>query len=255
MNRPLPPNLLSRVRVRAPCSRRAALLRAVALMLAGAGAFKAAPSLAAERAVVIPAPTDDATPSSAATTDTAVFAGGCFWGVQGVFQHVKGVTNAVSGYAGGDETGAHYESVGSGRTGHAEAVAITYDPRQISYGHLLQIYFSVAHDPTELNRQGPDIGTQYRSTVFAQNAEQARVAKAYIEQLDKTKRFGRPIATTIELHKRFFPAEAYHQDYLTRHPNQPYIVFNDLPKIENLKKVFPDRYRADPVLVGNRVPG
>lgn len=231
-------------------SRRTAL--GAAVLFAGAAALRIGPSLAAESAVTIPGPAADLAASNA-TTETAVVAGGCFWGVQGVFQHVKGVTNAVSGYAGGDEKTARYESVGSGRTGHAEAVAITYDPKQISYGRILQIYFSVAHNPTELNRQGPDRGPQYRSTIFAQDAEQARVAKAYIEQLDKTKNFGQPIVTTIELQKRFFPAETYHQDYLTRNPSQPYIVYNDLPKIENLKKVFPDRYRAEPVLVGNRV--
>ncbi len=231
---------------------RRTLLSAVAL-LGGAALWKAMPSIAAENAVVIPAPADDAASAAAASTaatETAVVAGGCFWGVQGVFQHVKGVTSAVSGYAGGDEKTAKYESVGSGSTGHAEAVRITYDPKQISYGRILQIYFSVAHNPTELNRQGPDRGTQYRSTVFAQSPEQARIAKAYIGQLDAAKTFGGPIATTIETQKRFFAAEGYHQDYLTRNPNQPYIVFNDLPKIENLKKVFPDRYRATPVLVG-----
>ena len=228
--------------------RRSVMLAAVAL-LGGVALWKAAPSLAAENAVVIPAPADDAA-SAASATETAVIAGGCFWGVQGVFQHVKGVTGAVSGYAGGDEKTAKYESVGSGSTGHAEAVRITYDPKQISYGRILQIYFSVAHNPTELNRQGPDRGTQYRSTVFAQSPEQARIAKAYIAQLDAAKTFSGPIATTIETQKAFFPAEGYHQDYLTRNPNQPYIVFNDLPKIENLKKVFPDRYRATPVLVG-----
>jgi peptide-methionine (S)-S-oxide reductase len=231
---------------------RRTLLGAVAL-LGGAALWKAVPSFAAENAVVIPAPADDASSAAAASTaatETAVVAGGCFWGVQGVFQHVKGVTSAVSGYAGGDEKTAKYESVGSGSTGHAEAVRITYDPKQISYGRILQIYFSVAHNPTELNRQGPDRGTQYRSTVFAQSPDQARIAKAYIAQLDAAKSFGGPIATTIETQKRFFTAEGYHQDYLTRNPSQPYIVFNDLPKIENLKKVFPDRYRATPVLVG-----
>ncbi len=231
---------------------RRTLLGAVAL-LGGAALWKAVPSFAAENAVVIPAPVDDASSAvaaSTAATETAVVAGGCFWGVQGVFQHVKGVTSAVSGYAGGDEKNAKYESVGSGSTGHAEAVRITYDPKQISYGRILQIYFSVAHNPTELNRQGPDSGTQYRSTVFAQNPDQARIAKAYIAQLGAAKSFGGPIVTTIETQKRFFAAEGYHQDYLTRNPNQPYIVFNDLPKIENLKKVFPDRYRATPVLVG-----
>lgn len=230
---------------------RRGVLGALAI-LAGVSAFRAIPAVAEEGAVVIPAPAEDSVASNAAT-ETAVIAGGCFWGVQGVFQHVKGVTNAVSGYAGGDEKTARYESVSSGGTGHAEAVAVTFDPRQISFGRILQIYFSVAHNPTELNRQGPDRGTQYRSTIFAQNAEQARVAKAYIDQLGKAKSFGQPIVTTIELQKRFFPAEAYHQDYLTRNPSQPYIVFNDLPKIENLKKVFPDRYRAEPVLVRGRV--
>ena len=219
-------------------------------LLGGAAAWKAAPSFAGESAVVIAPPADDTpTAATATTTETAVLAGGCFWGVQGVFQHVKGVTNAVSGYAGGDEKTAKYEVIGSGRTGHAEAVRVTFDPKQISYGQILQIYFSVVHNPTELNRQGPDRGTQYRSTIFAQNVEQARIAKAYIAQLDKAKSFGEPIVTTIEMQKRFFDAEAYHQDYLTRNPNQPYIVFNDLPKIENLKKVFPDRYRATPTLV------
>jgi len=237
---------------RALVSRRTAL--GAAGLLAGFAALRMVPTMAAERAVELPAPAQDLG-DAGATTATAVFAGGCFWGVQGVFQHVKGVTNAVSGYAGGDEATARYESVGSGRTGHAEAVAVRYDPRQISYGRLLQIYFSVAHDPTELNRQGPDSGTQYRSTVFAQNAEQARVAQAYIAQLDAARRFDAPIVTTIELHKRFFPAEAYHQDYLTRHPSQPYIVINDLPKIDNLQKVFPERYRAEPVLVGQHNAG
>ena len=184
-----------------------------------------------------------------ATTRTAVFAGGCFWGVQGVFQHVEGVTRAVSGYAGGEAATAQYEKVGSGRTGHAEAVRVTYDPRQVSFGTLMQIYFSVAHDPTELNRQGPDVGPQYRSTIFAADAEQARLAQAYIDQLDSAKLFGARIATTIEHGRAFYPAEDYHQDYLTLHPRQPYIAIHDLPKIENLKRLFPDRYRAEPVLV------
>ena len=198
----------------------------------------------------VPDPTAAATGSgTTAKTETAVFAGGCFWGVQGVFQHVKGVTNAVSGYAGGDVSTAHYEQVGSGRTGHAESVRITYDPQQISYGKLLQIYFSVAHDPTELNRQGPDSGTQYRSTVFAENADQARIAKDYIAQLDQAKTFGKPLATTIETGKGFYPAEGYHQDYLTLNPTQPYIAINDLPKVADLKKFFPESYKAEPSLV------
>lgn len=224
-------------------------LRLAEVLLAGSLAWNTAPAWAGDAAVLLPPPLENGA-ANAATSDTAVFAGGCFWGVQGVFQHVAGVSRAVSGYAGGDVRTARYEEVGSGRTGHAEAVRISFDPRIISYGQLLQIYFSVAHDPTELNRQGPDSGTQYRSTVFAQNPEQARVARAYIAQLDQAKRFGQRIATTVELQKPFFEAEAYHQDYLTLHPHQPYIVVNDLPKVANLKKVFPDQYRATPVLVG-----
>ena len=207
------------------------------------------PSWAAERATVVPPPADDPA-AGAATTETAVIAGGCFWGVQGVFQHVKGVSSAVSGYAGGDASSATYEATSSGRTGHAEAVRITYDPKQISYAQLLQIYFSVAHDPTQLNRQGPDTGTQYRSTIFAANPEQARIARSYIAQLDRAKVFGKPIATTIEPLKAFYPAEAYHQDFMTRNPDHPYIAINDLPKVDNLKKVFPASYRPKAVLVG-----
>ncbi|HZY52120.1 MAG TPA: peptide-methionine (S)-S-oxide reductase MsrA [Reyranella sp.] len=201
----------------------------------------------AETAHEIPAPAVDAPASGG--PQTLVVAGGCFWGVQGVFQHVTGVTSAVSGYAGGEPATAHYEMVGSGRTGHAESVKITYDPGKVSLGKLLQVYFSVAHDPTQLNRQGPDVGTQYRSTIFAMNDEQAKVAQAYIDQLDTTKLFGRKIVTTIERGRAFYPAEGYHQDYLTLHPSQPYIVFNDLPKIENLKRMFPAIYRTEPVLV------
>ncbi|WP_296380560.1 peptide-methionine (S)-S-oxide reductase MsrA [Reyranella sp.] len=201
----------------------------------------------AETARPLPPPAADEKADDA--TRTAVFAGGCFWGVQGVFQHVEGVTRAVSGYAGGEASTAHYEKVGSGRTGHAESVKVTYDPRKVSFGTLLQIYFSVAHDPTELDRQGPDSGPQYRSTIFVGDDEQARLAKAYIDQLDAAKSFGKKIATTIERGRTFYPAEDYHQDYLTLHPRQPYIVINDLPKVENLKRLFPDRYRAEPVLV------
>jgi peptide-methionine (S)-S-oxide reductase len=208
------------------------------------------PSLAAESAHVIAPPTIDG-PAAQATSEVAVLAGGCFWGVQGVFQHVEGVTSAVSGYAGGAKDTARYELVGSGSTGHAEAVRITYDPRKISYGRLLQIYFSVAHNPTELNRQGPDVGTQYRSAVFPTSVEQARVANAYIAQLNQAHAFKAAIVTRIEPDKSFYPAEAYHQDFLTRNPRHPYIVFNDLPKIADLKRVFPDLYRDDPVLVAN----
>jgi peptide-methionine (S)-S-oxide reductase len=223
---------------------------AMLALAAGAALWHVVPSFAAEPAVVIPAPAEDAAAASGTGPETAVIAGGCFWGVQGVFQHVKGVTSAVSGYAGGEASTARYGEVGSGRTGHAESVRITYDPKQISYGRLLQIYFSVAHNPTELNRQGPDSGTQYRSTIFTANADQARIAKAYIAQLDRAKVFGKPIATTVEPLKGFYAAEAYHQDYLTLNPTQPYIAINDLPKIENLKRVFPDSYRSKPVLVG-----
>ncbi|MGC4060778.1 MAG: peptide-methionine (S)-S-oxide reductase MsrA [Aquabacterium sp.] len=204
---------------------------------------------AAEQAVVVPPPVTDAAPATG-PMETAVLAGGCFWGVQGVFQHVQGVSSVVSGYAGGKAETAHYEMVGSGDTGHAESVRIAFDPRKISYGRLLQIYFSVAHNPTELNRQGPDSGTQYRSTIFTANAEQARVAQAYIGQLDQAKTFGKPLATTVEPLKGFYAAEGYHQDYLTLHPEQPYIAINDLPKVENLKRLFPALYRDKPVLVG-----
>ena len=223
---------------------------AVLALAAGAALWRVAPSFAAEAAVVIPPPAEDPPAAPGASVETAVIAGGCFWGVQGVFQHVKGVTGAVSGYAGGQASTARYDEVGSGRTGHAEAVRITYDPKQISYAQLLQIYFSVAHDPTQLNRQGPDTGTQYRSTIFAANPEQARIARSYIAQLDRAKVFGKPIATTLEPLKAFYPAEAYHQDFMTRHPDHPYIAINDLPKVDNLKKVFPASYRPKAVLVG-----
>ena len=205
----------------------------------------------AEQAVVIPAPAVDM-PASDAATAVAVFAGGCFWGVQGVYQHVEGVLKAVSGYAGGAKETAHYEMVGEGNTGHAETVQITYDPSKVTYGKLLQIYFSVAHNPTQLNYQGPDHGPQYRSTIFPVNAQQRDVAEKYIAQLNKAKVFSRPIVTTLEDGKTFYPAEAYHQDYLFLNPRQPYIAINDIPKVENLEKVFPDIYRAKPVLVQAR---
>jgi peptide-methionine (S)-S-oxide reductase len=200
-------------------------------------------------AMRVPAPAMDE-PAGTSTSAVAVVAGGCFWGVQGVYQHVKGVTSAVSGYAGGAKNTAEYERVGGGRTGHAESVQITYDPRVISYGRLLQVFFSVAHDPTELNRQGPDEGPQYRSAIFPLSAGQAAIAKAYIAQLDQAKVFGARIATTIEDGKAFYPAEAYHQDFLTLNPNNPYIVVNDLPKIDDLKRLFAEVYREKPVLVG-----
>ncbi len=202
----------------------------------------------AEEARVVPAPAVDEQANGKAS-EVAVVAGGCFWGVQGVFQHVDGVTSAVSGYDGGDKATAHYEMTSSGETGHAESVQITFDPRKVSYGRILQVYFSVAHDPTELNRQGPDEGTQYRSAIFPANDEQARVAKAYIAQLDSAHLFGAPIVTTIEPGRTFYRAEDYHQDFLAKNPGYPYIVFNDLPKIANLKHLFPALYRAEPVLV------
>jgi len=217
------------------------------LLLALAAGFTATRS-SAEEARALPPPTLDE--PAAASSEVAIFAGGCFWGVQGVFQHVQGVTGAVSGYAGGEAGTAQYETVSDGTTGHAESVRVTFDPRKVSYGRLLQIYFSVAHDPTQLNRQGPDSGTQYRSALFPTNGEQAKVAKAYIAQLDAAHVFGAAIVTRIEPGRAFFPAEAYHQDFLYRNPTYPYIVFNDLPKVASLKRLFPQQYRSDPVLVG-----
>ncbi len=223
----------------------AAVIGALALLVLFAA--RLTPS-AAEGAVPIPPPALDET-AVTAQTEVAVLAGGCFWGVQGVFQHVDGVISATSGYAGGDKTTADYSRVSNGDTGHAESVRIVYDPSKVSYGKLLRIYFSVAHDPTELNRQGPDHGTQYRSAIFPTDTDQAKIAKAYIGQLDAAHVFNAPIVTTIEPGRTFYPAEAYHQDYLTLHPNAGYIVINDLPKVENLKRLFPDAYRDKPVLV------
>jgi peptide-methionine (S)-S-oxide reductase len=180
---------------------------------------------------------------------TAVFAGGCFWGVQGVFQRVHGVSQAVSGYSGGSEKTAMYELVGSGLTGHAESVKVTYDPKKVSYGTLLQIFFSVVHHPTQLNRQGPDSGTQYRSAIFYADAAQKETAEKYIAQLDGAKSYPKKIVTQVVPLVAFYPAEAYHQDYLTLHPTSGYIVYNDLPKIANLKEIFPQQYRAEPALV------
>jgi peptide-methionine (S)-S-oxide reductase len=202
----------------------------------------------AEDAQPIPPPALDER-TGQQSTETAVLAGGCFWGVQGVFQHVDGVTRAVSGYAGGSKATAEYETVSTGSTGHAESVQITFDPRQISFGRILQIYFSVAHDPTELNRQGPDFGTQYRSAIFPQSEEQDRIAVAYVAQLGQAHAFSSPVVTRIEPGKAFYPAEAYHQNFLTNHPANPYIVINDMPKIASLKRIFPTLYRADPALV------
>ena len=236
-------------RTREPVIRR----RVLAALAAAGGLLAAWPWLgaqaAAEAATQIPAPSFSAATESGSEPRTIVFAGGCFWGVQGVFQHTKGVLNAVSGYAGGSKATASYAMVGSGMTGHAEAVAVTYDPRQISYGQLLQIYFSVVHDPTQLNRQGPDAGTQYRSAVFYADAAQQQLTNTYIAQLDAAKVFRSKIVTRLEPLNGFYPAEDYHQDYATLHPESGYIRSFDLPKIANLKKLFPQWYRDAPVLV------
>ena len=225
----------------------AALLLGIPIVLRGL------PS-AAENARPIPPPALDETANPQAASEVAVLAGGCFWGVQGVFQHVEGVTGAVSGYAGGAADTAHYEIVSSGTTGHAESVRIAFDPRRISYGHILQIYFSVAHDPTELDRQGPDVGTQYRSAIFPTDPQQTRIAEAYIAQLDQARVFNAPIVTRIEPGRNFYPAEDYHQDFLARNPNYLYIMVYDLPKLENLKRLFPDLYRTTPALVAAAAP-
>jgi peptide-methionine (S)-S-oxide reductase len=224
------------------------LARIVTLAIAGALLIAALPLRAAEEAVIVPAPATDV--ESSGGIQTAVLAGGCFWGVQGVYQHTTGVISAVSGYAGGDKAQANYRAVSSGATTHAEAVEIKYDPRQVSYGKLLQIFFSVVHDPTQRDRQGPDTGAQYRSEIFATTLEQKAIAESYVAQLNAAKVYLKPIATRISTLPAFYPAEAYHQDYLTLHPNQPYIVINDLPKVENLKTLFAANYTPKPALVG-----
>ena len=211
--------------------------------------FKGAASRA-ENATVVPMPAVDE-PAGTRSSEIAVLGGGCFWGVQAVYQHLKGVTSAVSGYAGGEQGTAEYERVSTGRTGHAEAVQITFDPRVITYGRILQVFFSVVHDPTQLNRQGPDVGTQYRSAIFPMNPEQGNVAKAFIAQLNQARTFDAAIVTKIEPSRSFYRAEAYHQDFLERNPTHPYIVMNDLPKIDNLKRMFPNLYNPKPVLVGS----
>jgi peptide-methionine (S)-S-oxide reductase len=237
---------------RRPLLKSALAIVAATGLLAFAG-LQSPAALAGEAAVKIPPLSGDAASSEAASAQqTAVFAGGCFWGVQGVFQHTKGVLNAVSGYAGGSEKTAHYEIVGSGMTGHAEAVQVTYDPKQVSYAQLLQIFFSVAHDPTQLNRQGPDRGTQYRSAVFTVDASQNQAVERYIAQLDAAKVFPAKIVTQVTPLTTFYPAEDYHQDYATLHPESGYIATFDLPKIANLKTMFAPQYRADPVLVAGR---
>jgi peptide-methionine (S)-S-oxide reductase len=228
-------------------------LATVGLLAAAAVLLPVAPT-SAETAQVLPAPKVDEVPGKTGP-ETAVFAGGCFWGVQGVFEHVKGVTRAVSGYAGGHVANPGYELVSSGATGHAESVSVTFDPAQVSYGTLLQIFFSVALDPTQVDRQGPDRGTQYRSVLFVGGPDQDRVARAYVAQLEAAHSFSRPIATRIEPSGPFYPAEGYHQDYLEHHPDAPYIAFNDMPKVRNLQSLFPSHWRNDPALVGGTAAG
>ena len=228
-------------------------LCAAAIGALAVAAFVVVPTRAAENAVVVPAPAMDV-PSSDGI-QTVVLSGGCFWGVQGVFQHTAGVVSAISGYAGGSKMTATYEQVSTGTTGHAESVEIKYDPNKISYGKILQIFFSVVHNPTELNYQGPDTGTQYRSAIFTTSDEQKKVAEAYIAQLDAAKVYRKPIVTKVSSLAGFYPAEAYHQNYLTLHPGQPYIAYNDLPKIANLKRLFAANYVAKPTLVSEaKVP-
>jgi peptide-methionine (S)-S-oxide reductase len=216
------------------------LLCAAAVLLPAARTF-------AESIQVLPAPVLDE-PAGKAATEVAVFAGGCFWGVQGVFEHVKGVTRAVSGYTGGRTANPGYEAVSTGKTGHAESVSVTFDPAQISYGKLLQIFFSVALDPTQVDRQGPDSGTQYRSALFVTEPDQEKVARAYVAQLEAAHAFSRPIATRIEPSGPFYPAEAYHQDYLEHHPDAPYIAINDMPKVRGVQTLFPANWRSEPAL-------
>ena len=219
------------------------LTLAVATLMAGAALFVArSPGFAAD--AVVKAPVATLTEPVAGNREVAVFAGGCFWGVQGVYAHVKGVQSTTSGYTGGDASTAQYETVSTGTTGHAESVRVVFDPRQVNYADLLRIYFSVVADPTLLNRQGPDEGTQYRSAIFPQSEAQARVAKAYIAQLSAAHVYGQPIVTRIEPGAHFYAAEGYHQDFMARNPNYPYIVINDRPKVEALKRLFPQRYKA-----------
>ena len=226
--------------------RKTAIVALAPLALVAAIALARLPAQAADTAQVLPAPAVDVPATDG--PQTAVLSGGCFWGVQGVFEHVHGVRKVLAGYAGGSAATANYETVSEGDTGHAESVQVVYDPKQISYGRILQIFFSVALDPTQVNRQGPDYGTQYRSEVFAATPEQSHAAAAYIAQLNQTKVFARPIATRVDPLSGFYPAEGYHQDYLERHPDQPYIAFTDIPKVENLKRLFPDSYLDTPVL-------
>ena len=224
---------------------------ALAVLLAVVSVNLLPAASAAEAAVSVPPPRLD-NPKQPGALQTAVLSGGCFWGVQGVYQHVRGVEKVVSGYAGGERSTASYEQVSRGTTGHAESVQVTFDPAKVSYGELLQIFFSVAHDPTQMNRQGPDVGTQYRSVIVYGDDTQRGIATAYIAQLEKAGVFSRPIVTRIDPLKGFYPAESYHQDYLERHPTNPYIAYNDLPKVENLRRLFPNFYSDRPVLVAGK---
>jgi peptide-methionine (S)-S-oxide reductase len=222
-----------------------------ALALTAGIALRIPAIFGAEAQVTIAPPAID-NPKAAGQPQTAVLSGGCFWGVQGVFEHVRGVKQVLSGYAGGQMSTAHYEDVSTGNTGHAESVKITFNPAEVSYGQLLQVFFSVAHDPTQLNHQDPDVGPQYRSSIFYADAEQKRIAEAYIAQLNQSRAFSRPIVTRVDPLNGFFAAEEYHQDFLVHNPRNPYIVWNDLPKVENLRRTFPALYVEQPVLVGRR---
>ena len=222
------------------------LIAAAVCVFALSSVFQSAKAV--ESAVSIPLPILD-NPKAAGTLQTAVLAGGCFWGVQGVYQHVHGVRKVLSGYSGGDPSKADYENVSTGTTGHAESVQVVFDPKEVTYGEILQVYFSVAHDPTLLNRQGPDSGTQYRSNIFYADDTQKKIAVAYIAQLNKAKLFNSPIVTRVDPLKAFYPAEDYHQDFLVNNPTYPYIVINDIPKVNNLKKVLPGLYQAQAITV------
>lgn len=244
------PSIQNRARDRVPLVRSLAgtpgILVLAVLLVGALMAFRT--SGAAEQAVIVPPPAFDS-PKSAGAPQRAVLAGGCFWGVQGVFEHLRGVQRVVAGYSGGNQTTAQYETVSEGHSGHAESVEITYDPQQVSYGQILQVFFSVAHDPTQLNGQGPDSGSQYRSSIFYGSETQQKIAAAYIAQLDKAGVFPRPIVTRVDRLRGFYAAENYHQDFLLRNPTHPYIVFNDLPKIQNFQKVLPTLYQGKPVTV------
>jgi peptide-methionine (S)-S-oxide reductase len=219
------------------------LLKGILVVVAVSGAFLYALGWSAtSRAATLPDPKVDQSLAAAKGRETVVFAGGCFWGIQAVFEHVKGVTKATAGYSGGTVKNPGYEEVSSGTTGHAESVEVVYDPSKITFGQLLKIFFSVAHDPTQLNRQGPDSGTQYRSAIFYETPDQQRIAQAYVDQLGEAKVFSQPIVTQIVAYKAFYRAEDYHQDYAIHNPENPYIMINDLPKVSNLKKQYPDLY-------------